>query len=140
MWRSLSRKNYNQIGDWMSENKRFNYVLGDGFTDYMMPLSATEVCGLLNELHEENNELKSDLKELKEIGGIMKRIYFEWYGINKDNSESFGQITFADYEGNKVGVVNLDLKYQDIFLLIFEVFKKYGDKDIEMIYDVVIEW
>ena len=70
---------------------------------------------------------------------MIQRIYFEWYGVNKDNPESFGQITFTDNDGNKLGVVNLDLKYQDIFLLIFEMFKKYGDKDIEMIYEVVIE-
>jgi len=122
----------------MTGNKRFNYVLGDGFTDYGVHLTATEICDLLNDLHEENNELKSDLKELKYIGDVLQRIYFEWYGGNKDN-ESFGQITFTDYEGNKLGVVNLDLKYQDIFLLIFEIFKKQGDKYIEMVYEEVIE-
>lgn len=44
----------------MTENKRFNYVLGDGFTDYMMHLTATEVCDLLNELNDENTELKKE--------------------------------------------------------------------------------
>lgn len=70
---------------------------------------------------------------------MIHRIYFEWYGVNKYNPESFGQITFTDDDGNKIGVVNLDFKYQDLFLLIFEMFEKHGDNNIEMIYDVVIK-
>ena len=46
----------------VSENKRFNYVLGDGFTDYMMQLTATEVCDLLNEQEETIQSLTKDKK------------------------------------------------------------------------------
>lgn len=70
---------------------------------------------------------------------MIQKIYFDWYGVNKDNPKSFGQITFADGDDEKIGVVNLDLKYQDIFRLIFELFNKYGDNNVEMIYGVVIE-
>ena len=71
---------------------------------------------------------------------MISRIYFEWYGENEHNDVSFGQITFTDKDDEKLGVVNLDLKYPDLFLFMFEMFKKHGDKYIEMIYEEVIKW
>ena len=64
------------------------------------------------------------------------KLFFDWYGVSKDNTESFGQITITDDDGNKLGVVNLNFDYEDLFLLIFESFKKDGD--IEVFYDKVM--
>ena len=51
----------------MSENKRFNYVLGEGFTDYMMQLTETEVCDLLNNQEDLINELYHTIRVQKKI-------------------------------------------------------------------------
>ena len=69
---------------------------------------------------------------------MIKNIYFDWYGVSENNSESFGQITFMDADDEKVGVVNLDLKYEDLFLLIFELIEKHIDVDINVVYEKVI--
>lgn len=68
----------------MTENKRFNYVLGDGFTDYMKHLTATEVCALLNELYDENKELRMVIDGLKQqnqkLKGRLNDLGVEYYG------------------------------------------------------------
>lgn len=68
----------------------------------------------------------------------IKCICFDWYGINKDNPASFGQITLLDADGEKLDVINLDLKYEDLFLLIYSLFKEHIANDIECVYETVI--
>lgn len=46
--------------------KRFTYIPFDGFKDLDKELDAYEVLNLLNELHEENQELKKEVKDLKQ--------------------------------------------------------------------------
>lgn len=68
----------------------------------------------------------------------IKYIFFDWYGVNEDNPESFGQITIVDADDEKLGVINLDFKYEDLFLLVFSLMKGYGDKHIQYIYEKVM--
>ncbi len=66
-------------------------------------------------------------------------IFFDWYGVTNSNPESFGQITFCNAEFmEKLGVINLDLEYEDLFKLIFELFKKHADDDIVVEYERVM--
>lgn len=46
--------------------KRFTYIPFDGFKDLDKELDAYEVLNLLNELHEENQELKKEVEDLKQ--------------------------------------------------------------------------
>ena len=48
----------------MSE-KRFKYVLGDGFSDGFIHLSATEVCELLNEQQSTISRLEAENEKLQ---------------------------------------------------------------------------
>lgn len=68
----------------------------------------------------------------------IKIIYFDWYGKNEDNPESFGQITLMNEYDEKMGVINLDLEYEDVFLLIYSIIAERGDKSINCIYEKVI--
>ena len=66
----------------MSE-KRFKYVLGDGFSDGFIHLSATEVCELLNEqqsrikeLEKENDDLRTTITKQVEAITEMKDLLY----------------------------------------------------------------
>lgn len=47
--------------------KRFDYVLGEGFTDNGWYITPHKVVELLNELHEENQELKQQLQSILKL-------------------------------------------------------------------------
>ena len=47
-------------------NKRFKYKLTDGFFDGDRLISIKEVVELLNQLHQENQQLKEQLKEMQQ--------------------------------------------------------------------------
>ena len=47
--------------------KRFNYIPFDGFNDNGKELSAYDVLEILNELHDENDQLKKELNAFKPV-------------------------------------------------------------------------
>ena len=55
------------ITDRFTYNKRFNYIPFDGFNDNGKELSAYDVLEILNELHDENDQLKKELNAFKPV-------------------------------------------------------------------------
>jgi len=53
--------------------KRFKYVLGDGFSDGFIHLSATEVCELLNEQDRKIRQLEKSIERREEQISIIKK-------------------------------------------------------------------
>ena len=56
-------------------------------------------------------------------------IFFDWFPVSKDNPQCFGQITFADIDGDKLSVLNFDCDYEDLFRLLIELMREHCQAD-----------
>ena len=120
----------------MTENKRFNYVLGEGFTDYMRHLTATEVCDLLNELSEQADAVREELRlceeentELQKENEQLKQSYKEFEDECQSTFNAMNRKQNDLYRKNfKLNEENEQLKTQ---INIFEKFLDENNLDID---------
>lgn len=63
-------------------------------------------------------------------------IFFDWHHGDKNicGDTSFGQITLADWEGNKIDVVNIDCILESEFIKIFEILRLSENIKVEYNY------
>lgn len=61
----MSEKRFHQFGLWVIDNPNFNGISIADLVDTEL-MSITEVVDKLNELFEENEQLRKELKEIKE--------------------------------------------------------------------------